>query len=84
MHVSSILLECIDEFQFINKVENAIFSAKIIKGRQKLGLLRLIIPKYCKKLEKILHNAEKSDSLVPSIKIDSIFNQLPLGGEKWI
>lgn len=84
MHVNSILLECIDEFQFINKVENAIFSSKIIKGRQKLGLLRLIIPKYCKKLEKVLKNAEKRPEVVPPIKIDSLFNQLPVGGEKWI
>lgn len=78
MHITSILLECIDEFQFINQIRSAIFSARIAKGRQKLGLLRLVIPKYCNKLEKILKESENSSKLVPPIKIESIFNQLLL------
>jgi len=78
MHVKSILLECIDEFQFINLVKNSIFSTTIEKGRQKLGLLRLIIPKYCTKIEKILIESENSTKLKPKIRVDSLFSQLIL------
>ncbi len=78
MHIKSILLECIDEFQFINLVRNSIFSTTIEKGRQKLGLLRLIIPKYCTKIEKILMESESSTKITPEIKVDSLFSQLIL------
>jgi len=54
MPVISILMDCKDYCQFINHVGEGIFSTKILKGRQKLGLLRLIFPKFSSKIEKCL------------------------------
>lgn len=76
MHINSILLECVDEFQFINNTTKAVFSAKIAKGRQKLGLLRLIIPKYCNKINKIFEEQENTFSGTSSLEIGSLFSQL--------
>jgi len=59
MHIDSILLECENHFQFINKVENGILSVSISKGRQKLGLLRLLIPRYSSKITQILNEIKR-------------------------
>ncbi|UYP46416.1 hypothetical protein NEF87_002701 [Candidatus Lokiarchaeum ossiferum] len=76
MHIESILLECKECFQFINKVGNGIFSTTIAKGRQKLGLLRLIIPRYCKKIVGILQNInlESNSAKIPSFQ--DLFSEL--------
>ena len=78
MHVNSILLECTNSFQFINKVHDSIFSVRIAKGRQKLGLLRLIIPRYCKKITKVLIENQKIEKQALSIDFTSLFSELAL------
>ncbi|MHA1563573.1 MAG: hypothetical protein ACTSPA_15850, partial [Promethearchaeota archaeon] len=72
----SILLECVDKFQFINKVDSNIFSIEIGKGRQKLGLLRLIIPRYCKKITTILEEARKYKIKPANLNLEKMFTEL--------
>ncbi|QEE14853.1 roadblock/LC7 domain-containing protein [Promethearchaeum syntrophicum] len=76
MRVNSILLECVDKFQFINKVDSNIFSIEIGKGRQKLGLLRLIIPRYCKKITSILEEARKYEIKPVNLNLEKMFTEL--------
>jgi len=76
MHVNSILLECVDRFQFINKVDSNIFSIEIGKGRQKLGLLRLIIPRYCKKITQVLKEARKYKIEPVNLNLEKMFTEL--------
>jgi predicted regulator of Ras-like GTPase activity (Roadblock/LC7/MglB family) len=79
MHIDSILLECQNEFQFINRVGNGIFSTSVAKGRQKLGLLRLIVPRYCQKMAKILENKRESvQARLPSLNLNTIFSELSM------
>jgi len=59
MSADNILLDCENSFQFINKLDNSIFSAEITKARQKLGLLRLILPQFSKKISMLVKNASK-------------------------
>ncbi len=59
MSAENILLDCDNSFQFINRLGNSIFSAEIAKSRQKLGLLRLILPQFSKKVEQLVKNASK-------------------------
>lgn len=59
MSAENILLDCENSFQFINRLENSIFSAEISKSRQKLGLLRLILPQFSKKIDQLVKNASK-------------------------
>ncbi len=66
MHVESILLECENYFQFINRIDDGIFSSKISKGQQKIGLLRLILPQY---IELIKKNLSKARSLPKSLQV---------------
>jgi predicted regulator of Ras-like GTPase activity (Roadblock/LC7/MglB family) len=76
MHVNSILLECVDRFQFINKVDSNIFSIEIGKGRQKLGLLRLIIPRYCKKITRVLKEARRYEIEPVNLNLEKLFTEL--------
>ncbi len=78
MQLKSILLECNEYFQFIHKLGNGIFSSTIKKGRQNLGLLRLIIPRYCKKLSNLLDNSIQKDEMANPFKIESLFTELSL------
>jgi predicted regulator of Ras-like GTPase activity (Roadblock/LC7/MglB family) len=80
MHIDSILLECDNYFQFIHKTENGIFATTIAKGQQKLGLLRMIMPRYCNKIAEILKKM-KNESIQPkSYQIDfkTMFSELIL------
>ena len=65
MHVESILLECENYFQFINRIEDGIFSSKISKGQQKIGLLRLILPQYIESIKKTLNKARSLPKTFP-------------------
>ena len=80
MHVDSILLECDNYFQFIHKIENGIFSSSIAKGRQKLGLLRLIMPRYCNKIAEVMKEIRNQKIKSKTIPIDfkSMFTELIL------
>ncbi len=59
MNADNILLDCDHSFQFIQRLEKSIFSAEIIKARQKLGLLRLILPQFSSRINKLVLNATK-------------------------
>jgi predicted regulator of Ras-like GTPase activity (Roadblock/LC7/MglB family) len=79
MRVESILLECNNYFQFIQKAGSGIFSTQIAKGRQKLGLLRLIIPRYATKITHILEEAKNNiNTKQPILDFKSMFNELVL------
>jgi len=77
MSVDSILIECVNCFQFINSVGDGIFSATILKGGQKLGLLRLLIPRYCKKINTIIESEKiqkKETHMISNFK--NMFSEL--------
>jgi predicted regulator of Ras-like GTPase activity (Roadblock/LC7/MglB family) len=57
MNAESILLDCENTFQFIYGVGNAIFSTEIGKSRQKLGLIRLILPQFSNKIKSLVKQA---------------------------
>jgi predicted regulator of Ras-like GTPase activity (Roadblock/LC7/MglB family) len=57
MNTESILIDCHNSFQFISGLGKAIFSSEIGKARQKLGLLRLILPQFLKKINILIKKA---------------------------
>jgi len=57
MHAESILLDCQNSFQFIVGIGKSIFSAVIGKVRQKLGLIRLILPQFSQRINVLLKEA---------------------------
>ena len=59
MQADSILLDCQNSFQFIDGLGKAIFSAEIGKLRQKLGLIRLILPQFSKKIDSLVKEASE-------------------------
>jgi len=59
MNADSILLDCDDKFQFIYGLGKAIFSAEIGKSRQKLGLIRLILPQFSTKIRHLVKQASE-------------------------
>ncbi len=58
MNAENILLECNNTFHFINKINEGVFSSEIRKGRQKLGLIRLYLPQFLKKISTVLSSVE--------------------------
>ncbi|MFX1469590.1 MAG: hypothetical protein ACFFB8_13100 [Promethearchaeota archaeon] len=59
MQAERILLDCKDSFQFIDGIGKAIFSTVIGKFRQKLGLIRLILPQFSKKINNLIKEASE-------------------------
>lgn len=59
MNAESILLDCENTFQFIYGVGNAIFSTEIGKSKQKLGLIRLILPQFSNKVKNLVKEASE-------------------------
>ncbi|MCP6718665.1 MAG: roadblock/LC7 domain-containing protein [Patescibacteria group bacterium] len=57
MHAQTILLDCQHSFQFIEGLGKAIFSTVIGKEKQKLGLIRLILPQFTKKINNLIKKA---------------------------
>lgn len=57
MQAERILLDCQNSFQFIDGLGKAIFSIEIGKLRQKLGLIRLILPQFSKKIDHLIKKA---------------------------
>ncbi len=57
MHAERILLDCDNTFQFIDGLGKAVFSTIIGKMRQKLGLIRLILPQFTKKVSTLIKEA---------------------------
>ena len=54
MNTEKILIDCDNSFQFITGLGKAIFNTEIGKSRQKLGLLRLILPQFSKKINELI------------------------------
>ena len=59
MQADRILLDCQNSFQFIDGLGKAIFSTEIGKLRQKLGLIRLILPQFSKKIDSLVKEASE-------------------------
>ena len=59
MHTENILIDCDNSFQFINGLGKSIFSSEIGKARQKLGLLRLLLPQFSKKINTLIKKASE-------------------------
>lgn len=79
MHIDSILLECQNDYQFINRAGNGILSTTVQKGRQKLGLLRLIIPRYAQKIGKIIEEGQKKQQFSDNVvNFKALFSELTL------
>lgn len=57
MNTENILIDCNNSFQFISGIGKAIFSSEIGKSSQKLGLLRLILPQFSKKINILIRKA---------------------------
>ena len=75
MNAESILLDCRNTFQFINGINNAIFCSEISKSKQKLGLIRLFLPQFLKKMENVIERANE-EQRVKSFDIKSILGEL--------
>lgn len=75
MQVSSILIECTDKFQFINRLSEGVFSVQVSKGNQRLGLLRMILPKYIGRMASILA-AAKTTEVTDKLDLKSLFGEL--------
>ena len=59
MQAERILLDCQNSFQFIDGLGKSIFSTEIGKLRQKLGLIRLILPQFSKKIDSLIKKASE-------------------------
>ncbi len=57
--VNTVLIECENFYSFIYKLNGGVFSAKIGKKGQKLGLLRLIVPSFIQRMEKLIKKIPK-------------------------
>lgn len=78
MVASSILLECESYFQFITSLKSGLFSSSIRKGKAKLGILRLLIPKYSTIIQKIIEKAIVEQKPVELFNLRDEFGQLTI------
>jgi len=78
MRVNSILLECDNYFQFISPIDDGILIFTISKGKQKLGLLRLIIPRFLTLLIKVIKSAKLIENPVKLFDIKSAIGEICL------
>lgn len=76
MNAENILIDCNNSFQFINGLEKAIFSTEIGKSRQKLGLLRLILPQYSKRINVLIKQATKIQDYNKTFDVRSLLGDL--------
>ncbi|MHA1336416.1 MAG: roadblock/LC7 domain-containing protein [Promethearchaeota archaeon] len=74
MYTQNILIDCEGSFQFIYGLGNAIFNTEIGKSKQRLGLLRLILPQFSNKIRNLIKKASE-------IQINTIFDVKRLLGE---
>jgi len=76
MQVTSIVLECKDTFQFINRLNTGVVSTQISKGAQRLGLLRMIIPKYILEFDAILAKAKVKPAEMQMLDLKALVGEL--------
>ena len=77
MHAESILIECENKFQFINKIGRSIFCIEIGKAKEGLGLLRLILQPFTKKINNLIKKANDARS-IPLAPIRELLDSIPL------
>src|SRR5271157_4924177 len=56
MNTSSIFLDCNHYFHFIMGFESGIFSSYVYRNEQKIGFIRLLLPKYLGLIQKVLED----------------------------
>ena len=78
MKVDSILMECDGYFQFISELGDGIFSLSVNKGKQKLGLLRLLLPRYLKILTNVIKNVKVIEAPLKMFDINTLVGELCL------
>jgi predicted regulator of Ras-like GTPase activity (Roadblock/LC7/MglB family) len=78
MKVESILLECQQYYQFITPLGGGVFTLTVQKGRQKLGLLRLILPRYLSILNNIVKEAQIIDNPIKSFHLKDLIGEIML------
>jgi predicted regulator of Ras-like GTPase activity (Roadblock/LC7/MglB family) len=57
MKAENLLIDGTETFQFIKSMGKALFTIEIIKSKQKLGLLRLFLPQFTSKIDKLIRRA---------------------------
>ncbi len=79
MNAESILLDCEKSFQFIHGLGKAIFSTEMGKSRQKLGLIRLIIPQFSNRIHSLIKKASEIQDQKP-FDIKTMLGELIIKG----
>jgi len=79
MNAENILLDCEKSFQFIHGLGKAIFSTEMGKSRQKLGLIRLIIPQFSNKIHSLIKRASEIQDQRP-FDIKTMLGELIIKG----
>jgi len=79
MNAEDILLDCENSFQFIHGLGKAIFSTEMGKSRQKLGLIRLIIPQFSNKIHSLIKRASEIQDQRP-FDIKTMLGELIIKG----
>jgi predicted regulator of Ras-like GTPase activity (Roadblock/LC7/MglB family) len=62
MNTSSIFLDCNHYFHFIMGFDSGIFSSYVLRNEQKIGFIRLLLPKYLGLIQKVLEDGMQSSS----------------------
>ncbi len=75
MTAENILIDCGNTFQTINGLSNAILCSEMGKSKQKLGLIRLIIPQFLGKIERIMKRVNQEQK-GKSFDIKSLLGEL--------
>jgi predicted regulator of Ras-like GTPase activity (Roadblock/LC7/MglB family) len=75
MNAETILLDYENTFHFIYGLGKATFSAEIGKARQKLGLIRLILPQFSKQINLLLKEASELQE-PQNFDIKTLFGEL--------
>jgi predicted regulator of Ras-like GTPase activity (Roadblock/LC7/MglB family) len=76
MKVESILLECQHYYQFITPLGDGVFTLTVQKGRQKLGLLRLILPRFLTVLNNVVKEAQVIDNPIKSFQLKDVIGEI--------
>jgi predicted regulator of Ras-like GTPase activity (Roadblock/LC7/MglB family) len=78
MKVESILLECLNYYQFITPLGDGVFTLTVQKGKQKLGLLRLILPRFLNVLNTVVKEAKVIENPIKSFELKDIIGEIVL------
>ena len=62
MNTNSIFLDCNHYFHFIMGFDSGIFSSYVYRNEQKIGFIRLLLPKYLGLIQKVLEDGMQASS----------------------